>query len=404
MLASSDDENMKLNKKTIMPIEEIRALRVLGRGATGTVFMVIREGWDHPFALKVITKAENGSRQDVGFNRTRNIAREGEILACLQHPFLPSLIAHVETDKIVGWGVECCPGGDLHRLRQNQPEKTFSESAIRFYAAEVVLALEHLHGQGIVYRDLKPENVLVQSSGHIMLTDFDLSTRLPVPCKQLRASISQEKDQCNFQRPLRRWLTLSSVVRSKKKTYSYRQHSEGTQDGMSARSTSSGRSNSFVGTEEYVAPEIVNGSGHEFAVDWWALGIFLYEILYGKTPFKGANKKETYRRILWMRPQLTGRHSPLHDLILRLLEKDPLKRLGSRNGSSDVKAHGFFAGLQWNSLESLCRPPFVPDNDPVATSTETTSVTLDMESFVLASRSGPERENTSSDSEVEALF
>jgi serine/threonine protein kinase len=403
MPASYDDEKMKLNK-IMIPIEEIRAIRVLGRGATGTVFMVLREGWDHPFALKVITKAENRSRQDAGFNRRRGIEREREILSSLRHPFLPSLIAQVETEKIVGWVVECCRGGDLHRLRQIQPEKTFSESAIRFYAAEVVLALEHLHGKGIVYRDLKPENILVQSTGHIMLTDFDLSTRLPLPCKQSCASLSEEKGQCNSPRPSRGWLSLSSVLRSKKKPNSSHQRSDEIEDGMSTRSTSSGRSNSFVGTDEYVAPEIVNGSGHEFAVDWWALGIFLYEMLYGKTPFRGADKKETYRRILWMRPQLTGPHSPLHDLILRLLEKDPRKRLGSRNGSSDVKGHVFFTGLHWDSIESLCRPPVVPDIDAVPAWTDTPSLTIDMESFVLASRSAPDREEASSDSQVEGLF
>lgn len=400
MPASYDNEKMK-----IMAIQELRAVRVLGRGATGTVFMVLRDGWDLPFALKVITK----SRQDAGLNRRgRGIEREREILSSLQHPFLPSLIAQVETDKIVGLAVEYCPGGDLHRLTQIQPDKSFSESAIRFYAAEVILALEHLHGQGIVYRDLKPENILVQSTGHIMLTDFDLSTRLPLPCKQSCASLPQEKEECNSPGPLRRWLNLSSVLqRSKKKhnSSSGQSSDEIEEIRMSTRSMSSERSNSFVGTAEYVAPEIVNGSGHEFAVDWWALGILLYEMLYGKTPFRGSDRKETYRRILWMKPQLTGPHSPLHDLILRLLEKDPRKRLGSRNGSSDLKGHIFFAGLHWDSIESLCRPPVVPDVDGVLAWTDTAaSSTLDIEGFVVACRSGSEGEDTSSGSEVEGLF
>jgi serine/threonine protein kinase len=402
MPESYDDEKMDPNKKIFMPIEEIRALRVLGRGATGTVFMVLRKGWDHPFALKVISKAENRSRQDAGFNRLRGIEREREILSSLRHPFLPSLIAQVETENIVGWGIEYCPGGDLHRLRQIQPDKTFSESAIRFYAAEVVLALEHLHGQGIVYRDLKPENILIQSTGHIMLTDFDLSTRLPLPCKQSCATLSQEKGRCNSPHLLRGWLSLSSVLLGlKEKPNSSRQRSDDSENGIS---TSSGRSNSFVGTEEYVAPEIVSGSGHEFSVDWWSLGILLYEMLYGKTPFKGSDKKETYRRILWMKPQMTGSHSPLHDLIVRLLEKDPRRRLGSRSGSSDVKGHVFFAGLRWDFIGSLCRPPFVPDNGAVPSSTDSASLGFDMESFVLARRSGSDCEETSSDSEVEGLF
>lgn len=125
MAASYYDDEKK------MAIEEMRALRVLGRGAMGTVFMALREGCDHPFALKVIVKGADGRRQDEGFRKLRAIAREREILSTLRHPFLPSLIGQIETDKIVGWAVEYCPGGDLYRLRQIQPDKVFSESAIR---------------------------------------------------------------------------------------------------------------------------------------------------------------------------------------------------------------------------------------------------------------------------------
>lgn len=271
----------------------------------------------------------------------------------------------------------------------------------RFYAAEIVLALEHLHGQGIVYRDLKMENILIQSTGHIMLTDFDLSTRLPLPSKKSCAALSQEKGRCNSPHPLKSRLSLSSLLLpSKRKLNSSRRLSDDSEDGTSTSSTSSGRSNSFVGTEEYVAPEIVSGSGHEFSADWWSLGILLYEMLYGKTPFRGSDKRETYRRILFMKPQITGPRSPLHDLILRLLEKDPRRRLGSRNGSSDVKDHGFFAGLRWDFIETLCRPPFVPDNDVVSAN----SLTLDMESIILGSPSGSDCDEMSSDSEAEGLF
>jgi serine/threonine protein kinase len=193
------------------------------------------------------------------------------------------------------------------------------------------------------------------------------------------------------------------VLGSKKKTSSP-QRSDESPDGISRRSTSSGRTNSFVGTEEYVAPEIVNGSGHEFSVDWWSLGILLYEMLYGKTPFRGSNKKETFSKILLMKPQITGPHSALHDLIVRLLEKEPRRRLGSCNGPEDVKGHLFFAGLRWDSIENLCRPPVVPDVEPAVACTDTCTLTLDMERFVVASHSGSECEETSSDSELEGLF
>ncbi|KAM7497238.1 hypothetical protein LguiA_021652 [Lonicera macranthoides] len=161
---------------------------------------------------------------------------------------------------------------------------------------------------GIVYRDLKPENVLIQDSGHVTLTDFDLS----------RMSFSSGE-----------------------------------------------RSNSFVGTEEYVSPEVVRGDGHEFAVDWWALGILSYEMLYGHTPFRGKNRKETFRRILMMPPEFIGRPSALTDLIGKLLEKDPTRRLGYRRGACEIKEHEFFKGLRWDLLTEVSRPPYLPSNHNV---------------------------------------
>lgn len=123
------------------------------------------------------------------------------------------------------------------------------------------------------------------------------------------------------------------------------------------------RSNSFVGTEEYVSPEVVRGDGHEFAVDWWALGILTYEMLYGTTPFKGKNRKETFRNILMKEPEFIGKRTPLTDLIGRLLEKDPTKRLGYMRGACEIKEHVFFKGVQWDLLTEVLRPPFIPSKD-----------------------------------------
>jgi len=111
-----------------------------------------------------------------------------------------------------------------------------------------------------------------------------------------------------------------------------------------------------VGTEDYVAPEIIAGRGHDFAVDWWGLGVVLYEMLYGRTPFRGQNRKETFYRVLAKQPELVGEQTPLRDLIARLLEKDPEKRIGARG----VKAHPFFRGVDWDRILHVARPPFIP--------------------------------------------
>jgi serine/threonine protein kinase len=116
------------------------------------------------------------------------------------------------------------------------------------------------------------------------------------------------------------------------------------------------KSNSFVGTEDYVAPEIVNGKGHGFEVDWWSLGVVLYEMLYGTTPFNGINRKETFYRILSKEPELTGEKTALRDLIRRLLEKDPNRRIKV----DEIKGHDFFKGVKWDTVLQLARPPYIP--------------------------------------------
>jgi len=201
---------------------------------------------------------------------------------------------------------------------------------------------------GIVYRDLKPENILIRSDGHIMLSDFDLSlestssptleqlvlTELPEPSADPSCLPFRSK------KPPVRLLTRRFIA-----------------EPVLARS------NSFVGTHEYVAPEVASGRQHGSAVDWWAYGIFLYEIIYGKTPFVGPTNEATLKNIVKKSvtfPSGSGpRDSSARDLIARLLAKDPAVRLGSSCGAADVKAHPFFKGLNFALLRS-CKPPVVP--------------------------------------------
>lgn len=146
-------------------------------------------------------------------------------------------------------------------------------------------------------------------------------------------------------------------------------------------SLSDERSNSFVGTEEYVAPEVIRGDGHEFAVDWWALGVLSYEMLYGTTPFRGKNRKETFRKILMMQPEFIGKPNALTDLIAKLLEKDPTRRLGYRRGASEIKEHEFFRGLRWDLLTEVLRPPFLPCRDETELTEELSRGGIDIRDY-----------------------
>uniref|UniRef100_A0A7N0ZWA1 non-specific serine/threonine protein kinase n=1 Tax=Kalanchoe fedtschenkoi TaxID=63787 RepID=A0A7N0ZWA1_KALFE len=363
-----------------LDLTTLRPIKLLGEGAMGTVFLVRDPSSRHPFALKVVEKHPLQSKPDAD----RRAYRELDILARISsnhkpHPFLPSLLGSFESEEFWAWAVPFCPGGDLNVLRHRQTERAFSPSVIKFYAAEVVCALEQLHLMGIVYRDLKPENVLIQRSGHITLTDFDLSRTLtPKSIMTLIYSDSELMEDAPSPAPdqtpsrkssyairpsLTRFLTFNSHHRQNKVAMvagGGLKRAKSSRVSPVSRRNPAERSNSFVGTEEYVSPEVIRGEGHEFTVDWWALGILLYEMLYGITPFKGRNRKETFGKIVTMEAEFMGKPTALMDLIKKLLRKDPSRRLGSERGAAEIKEHEFFDGLRWDLLTEVVRPPFIP--------------------------------------------
>ncbi|KAK6235150.1 hypothetical protein SCA6_010487 [Theobroma cacao] len=321
------------------------------------------------FAAKVMDKKELASRSKEGRART-----EREILELLDHPFLPSLYAAIDSPKWLCLLTEFCPGGDLHVLRQRQPLKRFPESAVRFYASEVLVALEYLHMLGIVYRDLKPENVLVRSDGHIMLTDFDLSLKCddstptpqiisgqkpPVPAPQSDYPIDHPpftSSSCIIPNCIVPAVSCFHPKRKRKKKTGHRGGPEFVAEPIDVRSMS------FVGTHEYLAPEIVSGEGHGSPVDWWTLGIFMYELFYGVTPFKGVDHELTLANIVARAlefPKEPIVPAAAKDLISQLLVKDPARRLGSTMGASAIKHHPFFQGVNW-ALLRCTHPPYVP--------------------------------------------
>ncbi|KAB5526838.1 hypothetical protein DKX38_020685 [Salix brachista] len=359
----------------ILGMNHFKLFKRLGCGDIGSVYLSELSGTRCFFAMKVMDKASLASRKKLTRAQT-----EREILQLLDHPFLPTLYTHFETDRFLCLVMEYCPGGDLHTLRQRQPGKHFSEYAARFYAAEVLLALEYLHMLGVVYRDLKPENVLVRDDGHIMLSDFDLSLRCAVSPTLIRTSYDSDPSKragggAFCVQPA--CIEPSSVCiqpacflprifpqKSKKKNRKPQQDlglQTNSLPELVAEPTAA-RSMSFVGTHEYLAPEIIKGEGHGSAVDWWTFGIFLHELLYGKTPFKGSGNRATLFNVVGQ--QLRFPDSPAtkyasRDLIQGLLVKEPQHRLGVKRGATEIKQHPFFEGVNW-ALIRCSTPPEVP--------------------------------------------
>ncbi|XP_056858569.1 phototropin-2 isoform X2 [Raphanus sativus] len=319
-------------------LHHFKPIKPLGSGDTGSVHLVELKGTGELYAMKAMEKSMMLNR-----NKAHRACIEREIISLLDHPFLPTLYTSFQTSTHVCLITDFCPGGELFALLDIQPMKFLSGESARFYAAEVVIGLEYLHCLGIVYRDLKPENILLKKDGHIVLADFDLSFMTsctpqliipPAPKKRRRSSKSQ---------PLPTFVAEPAT-----------------------------QSNSFVGTEEYIAPEIITGSGHTSAIDWWALGILLYEMLYGRTPFRGKNRQKTFANILHkdltfpssIPVSLVGRQ-----LINMLLNRDPSSRLGSKGGANEIKQHAFFRGINWPLIRGMEPPPLdtplrITEKDP----------------------------------------
>ncbi|TFK29296.1 Pkinase-domain-containing protein [Coprinopsis marcescibilis] len=299
-------------------------VKMLGKGDVGRVYLVREKKTSKLYAMKVLSKKEMIERKKI-----KRALTEQEILATANHPFIVTLYHSFQSEGYLYFCMEYCMGGEFFRALQTRPGKCLPEDGSRFYAAEVVAALEYLHLMGFIYRDLKPENILLHQSGHIMLSDFDLAKQ------------SAELGG------------MPSMVHSE-------HNGVPLVDTMSC--TANFRTNSFVGTEEYIAPEVIAAQGHTAAVDWWTLGILIYEMIYATTPFKGQERNETFHNI--RHQPVTFRDSPKissagKDCMVRLLDKNERRRLGSRSGASEVKQHKWFSKINWGLLRNT-RPPIIP--------------------------------------------
>jgi len=269
----------------------------LGTGTFGRVRLV---SYDFKkiqyFALKMLKKTEI-----IRLKQVEHIKAEKNILTRINHPFIVNLYASFQDEKNLYMLMEYVIGGEL--FSQLRKVGRFSNDTSRFYAAEIVLALEYLHERNIVYRDLKPENLLIDKDGHMKITDFGFAKHV--------------ED--------RTW--------------------------------------TLCGTPEYLAPEIIQSKGHGKAVDWWALGILIYEMLAGYPPFYDENPFGIYQKILAGKIEFPRHFDPnAKDLVKKLLLADRTKRYGClKNGAEDIKRHKWFRGIDWpRALNREMRPPFVP--------------------------------------------
>ncbi|XP_026562808.1 microtubule-associated serine/threonine-protein kinase 2 isoform X4 [Pseudonaja textilis] len=284
--------------------EEFETIKLISNGAYGAVFLVRHRNTRQRFAMKKINKQNLILR-----NQIQQAFVERDILTFAENPFVVSMFCSFETKRHLCMVMEYVEGGDCATLLKNIG--ALPVDMARMYFAETVLALEYLHNYGIVHRDLKPDNLLITSMGHVKLTDFGLSK---IGLMSLTTNLYEghiEKDAREF---------LDKQV---------------------------------CGTPEYIAPEVILRQGYGKPVDWWAMGIILYEFLVGCVPFFGDTPEELFGQVIsdeivW--PE-GDEALPLdaQDLIGKLLRQNPLERLGT-GSAFEVKQHRFFKDLDWNGL------------------------------------------------------
>lgn len=287
-----------------MTADDFEPLRCLGKGTFGTVLLVKQRATGRLFAQKQFKKAS----LVVGKKLVEQTKTERQILESVnRHPFVVKLYYAFQDQEKLYLILEYGQGGEL--FTHLNTEKMFPEQTAAFYMAEMVLALTHLHDNlGVVYRDLKPENCLLDAEGHLLLTDFGLS----------KVAVDDDPDACN----------------------------------------------SMLGTVEYMAPEVIQGKKYGKAVDWWSLGALGFDLMTGTAPFRGPNHAKIQENIVRQKLVLPYFLGPdAKDLLTRLLRKDPTKRLGYNmpKDLTTIKKHRFFRKIDWVKLAAReLEPPIRP--------------------------------------------
>ena len=294
----SNKEPLKTEEEQKITQNDFEKLKIIGKGSFGNVYLVRHIKTDKYFAMKVLSKSIIKKREEEDHTITERI-----LLAKLNYPLIVKLHYCFQDKQYLYFVMDLIQGGNLlYHLRRYH---RFDDEKTRFYIAEMILILQFLHNNNIMYRDIKPENILIERTGHIKLVDFG----------------------------------LSKIFENNEKMYT------------------------ICGTSFYLAPELIKKKGYSCDADWWSLGCLMYELLSGSPPFKmEGNDINTlnFDRPLNMDNCFS---EEAKDLINKLLVIDPKKRLGAgKGGIEKLKQHPYFININWEDLEELkVTPPFIPE-------------------------------------------
>ncbi|KAK5064946.1 hypothetical protein LTR84_000780 [Exophiala bonariae] len=323
-----------------LKVTDFDLMRTLGTGTFARVWLCrfakpLPQDRDKVFALKVLKKVDV-----IKLKQVEHVRNERDVLAAVAgHPFITTLITSFSDDTSLYMLLDYTPGGEIFSYLRRA--RRFPFSTVQFYAAEITLILAYLHEvQFVAYRDLKPENILLDVDGHLKLVDFGFAKYLP-PGQQEQSPGGAKPES----------------------------------EHLEPQASGAGVTYTLCGTPEYLAPEVIRNTGHGTAVDWWALGILVYEMLIGQPPFWDQNPMRIYEQIVaghirfpTAHPSHHGQRQSLHipraarDFILALCKIDPTQRLGHiAGGSKRVMDHYFFDGIDWDEIYyRRRRGPIIP--------------------------------------------
>ena len=297
-------------------------------------------------------------------NVVEYVINERNILSQVSNEFIVRGVYTFQSKKFLYMVMEYMKGGDFSSLLETVG--AFDEETAKFYIAQIVLALEYLHAKGVIHRDLKPDNILIDGEGRIKLTDFGLSEdglmKVKATVHDKGVQESTESTKAETSEESKAATSSSNVIVKKKKSDSKETKSGGE---SSLTDPSDKKQNRVLGTCHYMAPEVIEGQTNTASLDYWSLGVIVYEFLTGALPFQAPTPLEVFQRIKArdIKYPTIGRGedemSPeAHDFIDRLLVSDPIERLGAK-GVEEVKQHAFFKGIEWDKIMEM-QVPFKP--------------------------------------------
>lgn len=328
--AKKETEFLRL-KRSRLGIEDFDSLKVIGRGAFGEVRLVQKQDTGHVYAMKILKKFDMLEKEQVAHARA-----ERDILAEAENQWVVKMYYSFQDTHYLYLVMEFLPGGDLMTMLMKKD--TFTEDETKFYIAEAVLAIDSIHQLGFIHRDIKPDNLLLDSKGHIKLADFGLCTGLKKAHRTefYREILPSDIKDFNINDPLDS-KRKAATWKSKRRALAY----------------------STVGTPDYIAPEVFVQQGYTKSCDWWSLGVIMYEMLIAYPPFCSESPQETYKKVMnWRETLVFPPEMPIsenaRDLIQRLC-CDPDHRI---THVEELKAHPFFKGVDWEHIRD--RPAAIP--------------------------------------------